>query len=141
MKKGKGIINYLHNSSLSRVNMFVVFILGIVVAIVWFFLITSFFQGWENAKFFDDIPDLFVFVVAFGIVFYSLKIKDSFKRKMFFIGGLLICIRRLSDVLLQEYQEVVGQLLPFYYWSPVLIMEFSGFLLLLIGLSRRFRKK
>lgn len=109
---------------------------AIVFAAMYLFIITSFFQGIQNAKLFDAVPDMLAFVV--GVMFFAIGVKIRDVRVRYFImyGGLLICIRRLFDIPFQEYQVIVGHLLTPWLWVPVLIAEFMGFLLLFIGYRR-----
>jgi len=110
------------------------FLFALIFAVGYFFLVTSFFQGWQNAKLFDDIPDMFVFVVGFIIFAMGLKIRNMKAKYFIMYGGLLICLRRLFDIPLQEYQLLTGNTL--LIWVLVLAMELVGFLLLLIGFRR-----
>jgi hypothetical protein len=110
------------------------FLFALVFAVGYLFIVTSFFQGLQNAKLFDDIPDMLVFVVGFMILAYGLKIKKFKAKKFIILGGLLICLRRMFDIILQEYQLLTGNTL--LIWVPVLAMELTGFLLLLIGFGR-----
>ena len=112
------------------------FLFALVFAIGYFFLVTSLFQGWQNAKLFDDIPDLLIFVLGFMFFAFGLKIKNMKSRKFIILGGLLICFRRLLDIPFQEYQEIIGHILSLVFWVPVFLAEFSGFVLLLIGFRR-----
>lgn len=110
-------------------------IFAILFATAYFFIVTSFFQGWQNAKFFDAIPDLLIFIVAFMILIYGIRLKNGRAKPFILWGGGLICLRRLLDVPFQEYQEIVG-LLNVFIWWPILIFEFAGLILLLIGYRR-----
>jgi uncharacterized membrane protein YagU involved in acid resistance len=112
------------------------FLFSLIFAIGYFFLVTSFFQGWENAKLFDDIPDLLIFIVGFMIFAYGLKIKNKKTRNLIMNGGLLICLRRLLDVPFQEYQVILGHILTPFIWAPILILELVGLLLLITGFRR-----
>ena len=109
---------------------------GIIFATAYFFIMTSFFQGWQNAKLFDDIPDLFVMVIGFMIFAVGLKIENFRARGPIILGGLFIVIRRLFDIPLQEWQEVIGAFVGIVYWGPVVAVEFIGLLLLLVGYGR-----
>jgi uncharacterized membrane protein YagU involved in acid resistance len=111
------------------------FLFALVFAVVYFFVVTSFFQGWQNAKLFDDISDLFILVVGFMIFAVGMKMKNMRAKGFILYGGLLICLGRLFDVPFQEYQELSGIFLGIY-WAPVLTVGFTGFILLLIGYRR-----
>ncbi|MCK4650007.1 cache domain-containing protein [Candidatus Pacearchaeota archaeon] len=110
------------------------FLFALIFAIVYFFIVTSFFQGWQNAKLFDIIPDLFIFIVGFLFIHYSLK---RFPGKSIcnfvFFGGVLICLGKLLEVPFQEYQEMVGYALSWVVWFPILVVDYLGLLFLLFG--------
>lgn len=111
-------------------------LLGVVFAAVYLYVVTLFFQGIQNAKLFDAIPDMLVFVVGVMIFAVGMKMRDVRVRYFIIYGGLLICLRRLLDVPFQEWQVIAGHLLTPFLWVPVLILEFTGFLLLLVGYRR-----
>jgi hypothetical protein len=110
------------------------FLFALFFAAGYLFIVTSLFQGFQNAKLFDDIPDMLVFVVGFMIFIVGLKIRNMKVRHFILYGGLLICLRRMFDIPLQEYQLLTGNTL--IIWVPVLAMELMGFLLILIGYRR-----
>lgn len=109
---------------------------AVIFAAAYLFVVTSFFQGLQNAKLFDDILDMLVFVVGFMIFVVGLKMSNMKAKHYIIYGGLLICLRRLFDIPFQEWQVIAGHLLTPYLWVPVLIVEYTGFLLLLIGYRR-----
>jgi len=119
------------NVKLSHVVFF-----GSIFAVAYLFIVTSFFQGWQNAKFFDDIPDLFIFIVGLLFIFYSLKKCPKELCGFVFFGGLLIALGRLLEIPLQEYQEMVGHVLSWKIWILILFMNFLGYLFLLMGFRR-----
>ena len=120
----------------TRLGLGYYFLFAAIFITAYFFIVTSFFQGWQNAKLFDDIPDMLIFIVGFMIFAVGLKIKNMKARGFIVLGGLLICFRRMFDIPFQEYQVIVGHLLTPLLWVPVLIAEFTGFLLLLMGYRR-----
>jgi len=114
------------------------FLFATLFAVGYFFLVTSFFQGWQNAKLFDDIPDLLIFIVGFMIFAYGLKIKKTKARNFIILGGLLISLQKLIEIPLQEYQAVAG-ILNTIYWIPTLTIAILGFLFLLIGFKEALK--
>ncbi len=122
--KQKKIANFL-----SKIKIRYFFLFGLIFAIGYFFLITSFFQGWQNAKFFDAIPDLIFFIIAFVVLGYAFKFKNKARRFLVWGAGLL-CVTRLIEVPIQEYQVIVGTL-GLIYWLPPFFLTFFGFLLVL----------
>jgi len=109
---------------------------GFIFAVVYFLIVTSFFQGWQNAKFFDDIPDLFIFMAGLLFIFYSLKKCPKEICEFVFFGGLFIAFGRLLEIPLQEYQEMVGHIVSWKIWIPVVFLTFLGYLFLLLGFRR-----
>jgi len=110
------------------------FFFAVVFSVVYLFVVTQFFQGLQSAKLFDDVPDMLVFIMGFMIFAVGLKIKNMKARYFIIYGGLLICLRRLFDIPLQEYQLISGKTL--FVWVPVFALELTGLLLLLIGYRR-----
>ena len=104
-------------------------------SIVYFFAATSFFQGWKKAKFFDDVPDLIFFTVAFGVFGSSFKLKDLKTRRLLAWGAGLLCVARLVEVPMQEYQAIVGTL-GFGYWLFPFFLTFFGFVFSLFALRK-----
>jgi hypothetical protein len=119
----------------TRLSLRYYLLFAFVFAAAYLFIVTLYFQGIQNAKLFDDIPDMLVFVVGIMVFAVGLKIKDVKVRYFIIYGGLLICLRRLLDIPLQEYQILSG-ITPVILWIPVIIFEFIGLLLLLVGYRR-----
>lgn len=110
-------------------------LLAIIFTIAYFLIITSFFQGWQNAKLFDDVPDLLILIAAFIIFIYAFRLKNIEARQYMALGAGFICLQRLIEVPLQEYQAMTGILDPLY-WIPVTIIGFLGFLFLLLSFKK-----
>ena len=105
---------------------------ALIFAIFYFFVSTLFFNGWQNAKFYDDIPDLLVIIVSFMTLIYSFRI-DKFKPRNFIqFGSLFILLQRLLEIPLQEYQAIAGTL-SLFIWIPVIFLGYLGILFILLG--------
>lgn len=117
---------------LRNINMLWVFLFAVAFATVYFFVATSFFQGWQKAKFFDDIPDLLIFILMFTIFIYAFRLKKSSAKKYIILGTGLICLQRLVEIPLQEYQAIVG-VLSVIFWILPIILWLSGISLLFLG--------
>ncbi len=117
---------------LKDINLLWIFLFAVAFALAYFFIVTSFFQGGQNAKFFDDVPDLLIFIVAFILFVYSQRLKNRKARKLLFLGTGFICLQRLMEIPLQEYQVIIG-ILPVVYWILPILMEFFGIFLILFG--------
>ena len=114
--------------------------ISIFLAIAYFFFVTSFFQGWQNSKLFDAVPDLMIFVLMFSFFIYAFRIKEKRKRLYLLLGTGAISLARLIEIPLQEYQVIVGsQGLPSIFWTPTILLNLVGLLLLLL-LFGRLRK-
>jgi len=115
---------------------------GLLVAVLlaaYFFVVTSFFQGWQNAKFFDDAPDLVFAAVSITLLFHALSMKRSGDKNLI-IGLSLVSLVKLGEVALQEAQAMapLGSL-ELVLWEPVIIMFGLGFLFILLYLGERVR--
>src|SRR3989339_725048 len=140
MKKKNFISGYslIDNLFLKLKNFFIKFklwqsfLIVLIFAIFYFFISASFFNGWQNAKFYDDIPDLLVIIVSFIILIYSFRI-DKFKSRNFIqFGSLFLLLQRLLEIPLQEYQAIVGTL-SLFIWIPVIFLGYLGILFILLG--------
>lgn len=117
---------------LSEIKLRYFFIFSLAFMIAYFFIITSFFQGWKNAKFFDAVPDLLILIVAFVLFGYAFKLKNISARKYIVLGAGCICLQRLMEIPLQEYQAIVG-VLPVSYWISSILLESFGVFSLFFG--------
>lgn len=120
----------------TRLSLWYYLLFAIIFAVIYSFIVTLFFQGWLDAKLFDVIPDMLVFVVGFMIFAVGLKIKKIGVRGYVIFGGGLILLGRMSMILVKEYQFVSGGHFLSFLWIPILVAEFLGFVLLLIGYGR-----
>ena len=121
----------------------IVSVIATLFAVVYFFSITSFFQGWRGAKWFDVVPDLLVFIVSMSIAAFALRLK-GYPRMAMLTGGLLLAGVKLIEVILQEYQHMLGIPLSSWYWLPLIIIEYSAVVLLLFAvahISVHYRRK
>lgn len=115
---------------LSKIKIRCFFIFALVFSIAYFFTVVSFFQGWRNAKFSDDIPDLIFFVISFIIFGSAFKLKDLIARRFLAWGAGLLCLVKLSEIPLQELQAI-RTVSPFL-WYPSMIISVLGFLFILV---------
>jgi hypothetical protein len=108
--------------------------------VAYFFVVTSFFQGWQKAKFFDDAPDLVFATVSITLLFHVLRMKRSPGDMNLIIGLSLVSIDKLIEVVLQEAQALapLGSL-ELVLWEPSIIMFGLGFLFILQYLGERVR--
>jgi len=108
--------------------------------IVYFFVVTSFFQGWQNAKFFDDAPDLVFATVSITLLCYVLCMKRSPGDKNLIIGLSLVSLTKLIEIPLQELQALTpSKGLEVIFWMPSMIMFGLGFLFILKYFGDRVR--
>ena len=108
--------------------------------IVYFFVVTSFFQGWQNAKFFDDAPDLVFATVSITLLFYVLRMKRSPGDMNLIIGLSLVSLDKLIEVVLQELQALTpGESLEVVLWAPPIIMLGLGFLFIVQYFGERVK--
>jgi len=108
--------------------------------IVYFFVVTSFFQGWQNAKFFDDVPDLVFLVVSLTFLYYAVGFRRSLARKWLILGISLVSLAKLIEIPLQELQALTpGASLGLVFWEPPIIMLGLGFLFILQYLGERVK--
>ena len=111
------------------------------IAIIYVLVVTSFFSGWQNMKWFDTVPDLGIFVVASMLASFALYLSGR-ARVGLFSGAVLLGTVNLIEVVFQEYQVLVGPL-TFAYWGPLVTVKYLAFLLLLFGVAhlrkQRFR--
>lgn len=121
----------------------VVSVIATLFAIVYFFSITSYFQGWREAKWFDAVPDLLIFIVSMGIAAFALRLK-GYPRIAMLAGGLLVASVKLIEIILQEYQHMLGMPLNSWYWLPLITVEYSAVVLLLFAVAHvgvQYRRK
>ena len=103
---------------------------ALIFAVGYFFLITSFFQGWQNARLLDVVPDLIFFIIAFIIFGCAFRYMKNERSRKFLAGGAgLLCLVKLYEIPLQELQAI-RTISPFL-WYPSMIITVLGFLLIL----------
>jgi len=119
---------------LSKIKLKYFLIFALIFAIGCFFLITSFFQGWQNAAFYDDIPDLLALMAFVFLLFFSFHLKNIHAKKFIFIGALFSIIDRISQIILEEYIFAFG-LISEIYWIPGAILGFIGLIIIFLGFA------
>jgi hypothetical protein len=102
--------------------------------------VTSFFQGWQKAKFFDDVPDLVFATVSITLLFYVLRMKRSPGDMNLIIGLSLVSLDKLIEVVLQELQALTpDESLEVVLWAPPIIMLGLGFLFIVQYFGERVK--
>jgi hypothetical protein len=115
-------------------------LLVVALLVAYFFLVTSFFQGWQKAKFFDDLPDLVFATVSITLLFHVLRMKRSPGDMNLIIGLSLVSLTKLIEIPLQELQALTpGKSLEVIFWEPSMIMFGLGFLFILKYFGDRVR--
>ena len=132
-KKMKGNISKF-GKILSKIKLKYFLIFALIFTIGCFFLITSFFQGWQNAAFYDDIPDLLALMAFVSLLFFSFHLKNIHAKKFIFIGALFSIIDRISQIILEEYIFAFG-LISEIYWIPGAILGFIGLIIIFLGFA------
>ena len=108
------------------------FLFGLIFVFGCFFLITSFFQSYQNAAFYDEISDLSAVFVLILFAFYSFKLKKYSARTFIFLGSFLAIVDKLIQIVLEEYVYEFG-VISSWYWIPGAIVGFVGLILILYG--------
>jgi len=108
------------------------FLFALIFTMGCFFLITSFFQGWQNAAFHNEISDLFATFVLILFFFYGFKLKSQPAKKLIISGSVLSIISKLTQIILEEYILKFG-VIPISYWIPGTIISFIGLFLIFFG--------
>lgn len=114
-----------------------VFSLSVIFAVVYFFVITSFFQGWQNALFYDDIPDLIFITFTLAGLYRAFKLGKESIKKPIILGLSLLLVAKLVEIPLQELQAL--GLVPPVFWYPIMMMLFLGFLLILFSFKEAIK--
>ncbi len=102
---------------------------ALIFAVGYFFIVTSFFQGWQNARLLDAVPDLIFFIIAFSIFAYAFKLKNK-ARKLLVWGAGLLCLVKVYEIPLQELQAI--ETISPFLWYPSMIISVLSFLLILV---------
>jgi len=130
----------LSTHKISKVSILATVLLTAALLTAYFFLVTSFFQGWQNAKFFDDVPDLVFATVSITLLFCVLRMKRSPGDMNLIIGLSLVSLTKLIEVVLQELQALTpGKSLEVIFWEPSTIMFGLGFLFILKYFGERVK--
>jgi len=121
-----------------KLKMNYIILFSLFFSIAYFFLITSFFQGWNNAAFYNDIPDLFTITILVIMFFYGFKLKNNYSKNKITQGSLLAVSDKLIQIVLQEYNYKFG-LVSDYFWIPGAILSFFGLLLIFYGFKKEIK--
>jgi len=113
-----------------KLRYYILFALVFVVA--YFFVVTSFFQGWRNAAFYDEISDLFTTFILILLFFYGFKLKNYSARRFILLGSALAIIDKLIQIVLEEYIFVFG-VISTWYLIPGAVVGFVGLILIFYG--------
>ena len=108
---------------------------SLIFTISYFFFITSFFQGWKKAAFYNDTADLFTSMVLIVLFFYGFKLKNISSQKLISIGSLMAIFDKLLQIILQEYNYQFG-IISTYFWLPGVIIGFIGLFLIFYGFKK-----
>jgi len=128
------------NKHVSFVSTITVVVLVALAVAAYFFIVTSFFRGWQNAKFFDDVPDMVFLVVSLTFLYYAFGFKRSPAKKWLILGISLLVLVKLIEIPLQELQALTpGVSLEVIFWMPPIIMFGLGFLCILQYLGERVK--
>lgn len=111
---------------------------SLIFTIGYFLFITSFFQGWKKAAFYNDIPDLVMIMVLINLFFNAFKFKNVVAKKMIQWGSILIMVDKLIQVFFEEYNNNF-EILPLYFWLPVGMVGFIGLFLVFYGFKKEMK--
>jgi hypothetical protein len=123
---------------LEKMRLIWIFLSGLVLAVIYFFIITSFFQGWRNANFYDLIPDSLTLIAFTFLFFYSFKLKNRNAGRFIFLGALLSMLDRMIQIILEEYISHV-EFVSAIWWIPGAWFGFIGLILIFIGFKEVIR--
>ncbi len=124
----------------SFASMIPVALLAALVVMAYFFIVTSFFQGWQKAKFFDDTPDMVFLVVSLTFLYYAVRFVRNPSKKWLVLGISLVALAKLIEIPLQEAQAMASLgSLELVLWMPAIIALGLGFLLIVQYLGERVR--
>ena len=115
-----------------------VVLFSLIFTIGYFIFITSFFQGWKKAAFYNDIPDLVMIMILINLFFYTFKLKNDIAKKLIQWGSVLIIIDKLIQVFFEEYNNNF-EILPLYFWLPVGMVGFVGLFLIFYGFKKEMK--
>jgi len=116
-----------------------VILFSLIFVTGYFFLITSFFKGWEKAAFWNDVPDLIILMALINLFFYAFKLKNEAAKELIRWGSVLFIIDKLIQVLLEEYSNSFGSL-PINFWLPATGVGFVGLFLIFYGFNKEINQ-
>jgi len=111
---------------------------SLIFIISYFFFVTSFFQGWKKAAFYNDIPDLIMIMILINLFFSAFKFKNIVAKKLIQWGSILFIIDKSIQVFFEEYNNNF-EILPLYFWLPVGMVGFVGLFLIFYGFKREMK--
>jgi hypothetical protein len=120
---------------ISQLEIKKIVIFSLVFVFCYFLIVTSFFQGFSHADFYNDIPDLFTILILTILFFYGFKLKDIYAQQLISQGSFLAIVDRLIQIILEEYNYKFG-LISTYFWLPGTIIGFIGLFLIFYGFKR-----
>jgi len=120
---------------ISQLSLKNIIILSIILTVIYFFIITPFFQGWQNAAFYNDIPDLFATVILLILFFHGFKFKNISSQKLILFGSSMAIFDKLIQIILEEYNYKFG-LISTYFWLPGTTIGFIGLFLIFYGFKK-----
>jgi hypothetical protein len=126
------------NKFISQLETKKIIIFSLAFVFCYFFIVTSFFQGFRHADFYNDIPDLFTIFILIILFFYGFKLKDVYAQQLISQGSFLAIIDRLIQIILEEYNYKFG-LISDYFWIPGTIIGFIGLFLIFYGFKREIK--
>jgi len=93
---------------ISQLTLKSIVILSLALTVCYFFIVTPFFQGWKNATFYNDIPDLFATTILLILFFYGFKLKNVSTQKLILLGSSMAIFDKLIQIILEEYNYKFG---------------------------------
>ncbi|MDD2224817.1 MAG: cache domain-containing protein [Candidatus Shapirobacteria bacterium] len=111
---------------------------SLIFTIGYFLFITSFFQGWKKAAFYNDIPDLVIIMILINLFFYTFKLKNDIAKKLIPWGSVLVILDKLIQIFFEEYNNNF-ETLPLYFWLPVGMVGFVGLFLIFYGFKKEMK--
>jgi hypothetical protein len=101
----------------------------------YFFFITSFFQGWKKAAFYNDVAYLFTATVLIVLFFYGFRLKNNLAEKLIILGSFMAFLDKLIQIILKEYNNQFG-IISTYFWLSGIIIGFIGLFLIFYGFKK-----
>jgi len=121
-------------------NLILTTLLILIFLTAYFFIVTYFFQGLGKCKLYDTLPDLIFASISLYFLFYVHRCKKLvFKRiakKQITWGLILVTLAKLIEIVIQEYQVIVGPLNRLLWYPRSLTLLFIGFMFILYSFRR-----